>query len=173
MHHFELLGFSWSFVKPVGVHESSTSDCFWAFLETTQLVSVGSTSVGLRNFGMLRDSCFWALGTPYVFRGLQSSDVFMLPPGDRESDKALAELLSVTHLQTSHPQFDGCSVCLCVCVCVILLYMRQTLQSRSVCLPCMCRGLECITEVSSQRRHFCVCSADVPASGASGENYSS
>ena len=117
MHHFELLGFSWSFVKPVGVHESSTSDCFWAFLETTQLVSVGSTSVGLRNFGMLRDSCFWALGTPYVFRGLQSSDVFMLPPGDRESDKALAELLSVTHLQTSHPQFDGCSVCVCVCLC--------------------------------------------------------
>ena len=50
-------------------------------------------------------------------------------------------------------------VCECahasVCVCVS--------NSVSKSLSVGCRGLECSTEVSSQRRHFCVCSANVPA----------
>ena len=33
----------------------------------------------------------------------------------------------------------------------------------SIYMSIYCRGLECITEVSSQRRRFCACSVNVPA----------
>ena len=43
-------------------------------------------------------------------------------------------------------------------MCVCVYHLLAKVFSHQVC-----RGLECITEVSSQRRHFCARSVNVPA----------
>ena len=48
----------------------------------------------------------------------------------------------------------------CVCVCVNHLFAKVSFLLMH---SCTCSGLECITEVSSQRRRFCACSVNVPA----------
>ena len=58
--------------------------------------------------GSLRNLKAHELGRTDVFTGFQ---IFQDSPADRESDRALAELLSGTHLQTSHPYLDGCCLC--------------------------------------------------------------